>query len=94
MHRRWPHCDGNRRHGLVCICDETLNALTTFVKKGYINGYEDSTFRPDNSMTRAEFVKVVNKVFGYTETMKLVNVVCDKKLVGTIQNVKIIEQFS
>ena len=42
-------------------------AIELFVKKGYINGYEDSTFRPDNSMTRAEFVKVVNKVFGYTQ---------------------------
>ena len=41
--------------------------IESFVKKGYINGYEDSTFRPDNSMTRAEFVKVVNKVFGYTQ---------------------------
>ena len=41
--------------------------IETFIKKGYINGYEDNTFKPDNSMTRAEFVKVVNKVFGYTQ---------------------------
>lgn len=37
------------------------------MKKGFINGYEDGTFKPDNSMTRAEFVKIVNKVFGFTE---------------------------
>ena len=37
------------------------------MKKGYRTGYEDNTFRPDNGMTRAEFVKVVNKVFGYTQ---------------------------
>ena len=35
-----------------------------------------------------------NKLYGYTETMKLVNVECDKKLLGTIQNVKIIEAKS
>ena len=30
-----------------------------------------------------------NKLCGYTETMKLVNVLCNKELIGTIQNVKI-----
>lgn len=38
-----------------------------FIDSGYINGYEDNTFKPDNQITRAEFVKIVNKVFGYTE---------------------------
>ena len=37
------------------------------MNKGYIVGYEDNTFRPNDNMTRAEFVKVVNKVFGYTQ---------------------------
>ena len=41
--------------------------IESFMKKGYINGYEDNTFRPDNGMTRAEFVKIVNRVFGYTQ---------------------------
>ena len=35
-----------------------------------------------------------NMLMGYTETMKLVNVICDKNLVGTIQNVKIIDAKS
>lgn len=35
-----------------------------------------------------------NKLYGYTETMKLVNVTCDKSLVGTIQDVKITEAKS
>ena len=35
-----------------------------------------------------------NKLCGYTETMKLVNVECSKDLIGTIQNVKIIEAKS
>jgi len=34
------------------------------------------------------------KLCGYTETMKLVNVKCDKNLIGTIQNVKIIDAKS
>ncbi|WP_373598175.1 N-acetylmuramoyl-L-alanine amidase [Paraclostridium bifermentans] len=40
--------------------------ILDFVDKGYINGYGDGTFKPDNQITRAEFVKVVNKVFGFT----------------------------
>lgn len=35
-----------------------------------------------------------NKLYGYTETMKLVNVLCDKNLLGTIQNVKITDAKS
>ena len=35
-----------------------------------------------------------NKLFGYTETQKLVNVTCDKSLVGQIVNVKITEAKS
>jgi len=35
-----------------------------------------------------------NKLYGYTETMKLVNVSCDKNLLGTIQNVKITDAKS
>lgn len=40
-------------------------SIEEFVNKGYINGYEDNTFKPDNSITRAEFIKIVNKYFGY-----------------------------
>ncbi len=42
-------------------------SIQSFVDKGYINGYEDSSFKPESSITRAEFVKVVNKIFGYTQ---------------------------
>lgn len=38
-----------------------------FAGKGFINGYSDGTFGPDNSITRAEFVKIVNNAFGFTE---------------------------
>ncbi|CEP92703.1 glucan endo-1 [[Clostridium] sordellii] len=39
--------------------------INQFISSGYVNGYEDGTFRPDNSITRAEFVKLVNKYFGF-----------------------------
>ncbi|CEQ02884.1 glucan endo-1 [[Clostridium] sordellii] len=39
--------------------------INQFISNGYVNGYEDKTFRPDNSITRAEFVKLVNKYFGF-----------------------------
>ena len=42
--------------------------ILDFISKGYISGYpEDNTFRPENSITRAEFVKIVNKVFDFKE---------------------------
>ncbi len=42
--------------------------INEFISKGYISGYpEDNTFRPNNSITRAEFVKITNKYFGFTE---------------------------
>lgn len=39
--------------------------INQFIKNSYAHGYEDSTFRPDNIITRAEFVKLVNKYFGF-----------------------------
>lgn len=41
------------------------DTIQDFVSKGYINGYEDNTFKPDNPITRAEFMKIVNQYFGY-----------------------------
>jgi hypothetical protein len=32
-----------------------------------INGYEDDTFRPDENMTRAEFITVINRMLGLHE---------------------------
>ena len=42
-------------------------SISQFISKGYIGGYEDSTFRPNNNITRAEFVKLINKVYGFTQ---------------------------
>lgn len=34
---------------------------------GYINGYEDGSFRPDSPITRAEAVKIINGVLGRSD---------------------------
>ena len=39
------------------------NQIKDFINKGYVNGYPDGTFKPQASITRAEFVKILNKVF-------------------------------
>ena len=38
--------------------------IQQWMDKGMIGGYEDGTFRPDQSITRAEFIKLVNKAIG------------------------------
>ena len=38
--------------------------IIEFVDKGYVKGYPDGTFKPDGSITRAEFVIIFNNVFG------------------------------
>lgn len=39
--------------------------IIDFEEKGFVCGYEDGTFRPDQTITRAEYVKIVNNFFGY-----------------------------
>jgi len=40
------------------------NEIESLYAAGYIQGYSDNTFRPDESITRAESVKILNKVIG------------------------------
>ncbi|MGG1551960.1 S-layer homology domain-containing protein [Paenibacillus ferrarius] len=35
-------------------------------QKGIINGYEDHSFKPDASVSRAEFISLITRVFGYS----------------------------
>jgi hypothetical protein len=42
--------------------------VSQWVNSGYISGYPDGTFKPDNIITRAEFVVLANKSFGLTNT--------------------------
>jgi hypothetical protein len=41
--------------------------VTDWISKGYISGYADGTFKPDNTITRAEFIKLINKSFDFKE---------------------------
>jgi uncharacterized lipoprotein YddW (UPF0748 family) len=37
--------------------------IEVFAQRGFVSGYRDGTFRPDNSVTRAEFAAIIAKVF-------------------------------
>ena len=41
------------------------NQIKEWANIGYISGYPDVTFLPDNSITRAEFLTLVNKIFKF-----------------------------
>ena len=41
------------------------NEINEFINAGYINGYNDGTFKPNKKITRAEFVTFTNKLFGF-----------------------------
>lgn len=45
--------------------------IQSFVDSGYIKGYPDGTFKPDNNITRAEFMTIANNAFGYTEKAEI-----------------------
>ena len=42
--------------------------IQDFAAKGYINGYGNGLFRPENTITRAEFVTIFNKYFSLTNS--------------------------
>ncbi|WP_099189055.1 S-layer homology domain-containing protein [Tepidibacter mesophilus] len=39
------------------------NQIKSLVNKGVVSGYSDGTFKPDNHITRAEFISLINKAF-------------------------------
>jgi len=41
--------------------------ISRWVEDGLVKGYDDGTFRPNEQITRAEFVALVNRLFGLTE---------------------------
>ena len=45
-------------------------AITKMSETGIVSGYPDGTFRPDNSITRAEFSSILVRALGLT---KMVN---------------------
>ena len=54
--------------GLTDINDHwAKDKITEWVQKGLVSGYTDGTFKPDKSITRAEFMTLVNKALGFSE---------------------------
>ncbi|MFI3210148.1 MAG: S-layer homology domain-containing protein [Peptostreptococcaceae bacterium] len=41
--------------------------IENLISRGVLEGYPDDTFRPNESITRAEFVKATNRAFNFTE---------------------------
>ena len=39
--------------------------IDAYVRRGVINGYKDMTFRPDNNITRAEFLTILSRAFNW-----------------------------
>ena len=44
----------------------TGKAVEKMHSHGYIQGFDDGTFRPDDTLTRAEFVTIINKMYGFS----------------------------
>ena len=42
-----------------------VGTINKWINMGYIKGYPDGSFKPDNSITRAELVVLVNKAFNF-----------------------------
>lgn len=45
--------------------------LQEWLNKGYLGGYPDGTVKPNKAITRAEYVALVNRLFGFTETASI-----------------------
>ncbi|MCL4439359.1 MAG: S-layer homology domain-containing protein [Firmicutes bacterium] len=58
--------------------------------KGLTNGYADGSFKPDKNITRAEFITLVNKAFGFTKEaeVKFTDVSAGDWFVGEIAKAK------
>ena len=49
------------------------DSIIAAAASGLVNGYEDNTFRPDNTITRAEVVTVINRLLGLKATEKTID---------------------
>ena len=76
------------------IKEERLQELNKLVNKYSLENNKKLLNTQEKVLLIGISEKDENKLYGYTETMKLVNVVGNKKLIGTIQNVKITDAKS
>ena len=44
------------------VSNWALNSVEGIIELGYMNGYEDNTFRPKNNITRAEAVVTLSRI--------------------------------
>src|SRR5699024_4308805 len=51
----------------VKVSDWFVDTVSKLVGKGGIDGYSDGTFRPNNTITKAEFIKMTVGSLGYKE---------------------------
>lgn len=52
--------------------------INTYAKSGYVSGFPDGTFRPNDQVTRAQFVRIVNNILGVDEDADVAyNVISD-----------------
>lgn len=47
------------------------NVIESWVERGLAKGYPDGTFKPNNLISRAEFISLVNNAFGFTEEAEI-----------------------
>ena len=50
----------------VDVSTATGKAVEKMHSHGYIQGFGDGTFRPNDTLTRAEFVNIINKMYGFS----------------------------
>ena len=43
--------------------------IDSLKEKNIVSGDANGDFRPDDSITRAEFIKIINKTFGYSQSL-------------------------
>ncbi|MDD2433092.1 MAG: S-layer homology domain-containing protein, partial [Clostridia bacterium] len=56
--------------GVTDIQDHwAVKQINDWTNKGLVGGYPDGTFKPNNQITRAEFIALVNRAFGYKEVV-------------------------
>lgn len=52
------------------------------VAKGLVNGYPDSSFRPDQDVTRAEFIMMLMRAMGFDEEAPIESIFTDQENIG------------
>ncbi|MDQ0891607.1 hypothetical protein QFZ81_006695 [Paenibacillus sp. V4I9] len=74
--------------------------ITGYVYNNVVQGYPDGTFKPDSSITRAELVTIINKLFGFQQAsseLSFSDVTMNDwffKDVATAQNAKYISGYA